>query len=156
MNVFISYSTSDINIVKRLVEHLKYIVNNVYYWNKNQQPGQDAWSSIYNWIERSDIVVAVVTDRTVSRAMSVGNEIGYAKKAAKIIIPLVSHKVKETDLGCLKGITYIRIDQHDMNPALNTIKKYIFSLKAKQKEDLQKTLLIIGGIILFMFLISKK
>ncbi|MBA7596198.1 hypothetical protein ES703_03167 [subsurface metagenome] len=88
--------------------------------------------------------------------MSVGNEIGYAKKAAKTIIPLVSHKVKETDLGCLKGVTYIRIDQRDMNPALNTIKRYISSLKAKQKDDLQKALFIIGGIVLFMFLISKK
>lgn len=139
-----------------LAEHVKRFVDNVYYWDKNQQPGQDSWHSIYNWIDRSDIVIAVMTDRTVSRAMSVGNEIGYAKKADKIIVPLVSHKVKETDLGCLKGITYVRIDQRDMNPALNTIKRYISSLKAKQQKDLQRALLIIGGILLIMFLMSKK
>ena len=139
-----------------LAEHVKRFVDNVYYWDKNQQPGQNAWHSIYNWIDRSDIVIAVMTDRTVSRAMSVGNEIGYAKKAAKIIVPLVSYKVKDTDLGCLKGITYVRIDQRDMNPALNTIKRYISSLKAKQQEDFQRALLIIGGILLIMFLMSKK
>ena len=155
MNVFISYSTTDIHIVKMLGDHVRNFVDNIYYWDKDQQPGQHAWHSIYSWIDRSDIVIAIITDRTVSRAMSVGNEIGYAKKAAKIIIPLVSKEVKKTDLGCLKGITYIPIDQHDMNPALNAIKNYISSLKAKQKDDLQRALLVIGGILLIMFLMSK-
>jgi hypothetical protein len=82
MKIFISYSTDDIRLVHKIATSLC-SYSEVYYWAKDYIPGEEVWPTIFSWIDNSDLVIAVITDKTVSRAMSVGQEIGRAKTKNK-------------------------------------------------------------------------
>jgi hypothetical protein len=69
------------------------------FWSQDKVPGRDAWGTIYSWIDSADLVVVVLTGKALSRALSVGNEVGYARKAGKRIIPLVGPEVPKGELG---------------------------------------------------------
>ena len=89
MKIFISYSTPDVFIVHNLAERIKPFAE-VYYWAHSNLPGQEAWPSIFSWIDSSDLVIVLITDNTVRRAMAVGQELGRAKTQGRTIIPIVS------------------------------------------------------------------
>ena len=78
MRLFISYSTGDLEIVDQIADALRPHAE-VFYWDKDKEPGKDTWQTIFRWIDSADLVIAVITDKTVARAMSVGQEIGHAK-----------------------------------------------------------------------------
>jgi hypothetical protein len=124
MRIFISYGTPDIHIVKQLAKQLQ-IFGEVFYWADSKLPGQDAWDSIFNWIDTADIVVVLITGNTVARAMSVGQEVGRAKTHGKTIIPIVSKTVSTTELGFLNGVTYQPIDVFNPYPAIEDVTKVI-------------------------------
>ncbi|MBI1821765.1 MAG: toll/interleukin-1 receptor domain-containing protein [Nitrospirae bacterium] len=153
MKIFISYSTDDLSLVHRIAEYLRPHVE-VLFWDKSKVPGQEAWPTIFNWIDQSDLVLAVISDKTVSRAMSVGQEIGRAKAKTKTIIPLVAPGVSSSDLGCLNGITYQKIDPNNPGPALKNIEKGL--LERKLQFENTQTLLLLGGILALLWLVSKK
>lgn len=151
MRLFISYSTGDLEIVKQIADALRPHAE-VYYWARDQVPGNDAWQTIFNWIILSDLVVAVITDKTVSRAMSVGQEIGHAKARGKTIIPLVGKDVPVTELGCLCGITHIQVSSDNLSDVVDKVKSRIASMKQakeREKQILYAILAVIGLAWLF-------
>lgn len=155
MRIFISYSTGDLNLVREIATALKSEAG-VFYWDKDKVPGEDAWQTIFQWIDLSDIVIAVITDKTVSRAMSVGQEIGRAKTKNKTIIPLVGQNVSVDDLGCLRGVTYQRISERSLVSSLQRIQQFIVTRK-RQQSDQAKALLIVSGLLLaLLFLASSE
>lgn len=151
MKTFISYSTPDSAIVRDIANYIKPHAD-VYYWEESKIPGQEAWPSIFKWIEQADIVLAVITDKTVSRAMSVGQEIGHAKAKNKTIIPLVGPDVDTRELGFLTGTTYQPISQNNPGPALKSVERIV--LAKKQELETKNTIFIIGGIVALMILLS--
>jgi TIR domain len=153
MKVFISYSTDDVQMVNQIAYQLRPHTE-VFYWNTSKVPGQEAWPSIFQWIDQCDLVLAVITDSTVSRAMSVGQEIGRAKAMKKIIVPLVAPEVPNSELGCLSGVTYERLDHHNPGPALENIKKVV--LAYKQQLEAQQAMFVIGGVVALILLASSK
>src|SRR3972149_10931372 len=102
MKIFISYSTPDIKVVELFANILSQY-GDVKYWAENKILGEDSWKTIFSWIDSSDVVIALVTGNTLTRAMAVGQEIGYAKNKKKII-PVVESSIPTTELGCLSGI----------------------------------------------------
>jgi hypothetical protein len=120
MRIFISYSNPDLTIVRTLGDQLN-IFGDVFYWNQSNVPGMVAWEQIYNWIDNSDIVLVLITGNTVTRAMSVGQEVGRAKAMGKYIIPIVSAGVSPLELGFLSGVTYQPIDVLNPLPAISRI-----------------------------------
>ena len=152
MNIFISYSAKDLSLVK-LIESKLVLYGDVKYWDKNKQIGEMDWNQIFNWIDDADIILPIITDNVVSRAMSVGNEIGHAIKQDKFIIPIVTNNVHESELGCLKGITYQRIDPKNPWLALQNIETKIES--EKSKEDFWNLVFIVGLVILAIWISSQ-
>ncbi len=152
MSIFISYSTDSKDLVKRIANYLEPL-GDVSYWDQNKIPGEKDWDLIFDWIDDSDIVLAVITDKTISRAMAVGQEIGYAQDQGKYIIPLIAYKVEESELGCLKGIIYQRFDKDNPGPALLAIES---SIKSWKKKNLIKNIGIFLGIGTFFWLNSRK
>lgn len=153
MRVFISYSTADRSLVSMIADSLSQHAE-VCYWDQDKEIGQGNWPQIYNWIDTSDMVLAVITGNTVSRAMSVGNEIGRAKAKGKMIIPLVGDEVSSSDLGCLKDVTYQRIEKKNVTSALDAIVNVIGKLK--QKTEMQLLIISILAIVAIFWLASKK
>ncbi len=153
MKVFISYSTDDITLVRQIADYIRPHAD-VFYWHKSKVPGQEAWPTIFKWINQADLVLTVITDKTISRAMSVGQEIGRAKAKMKTIIPIVAPDVPITELGFLSGITYQRIDRNNPEPALRAIENLV--LEKKQNIEIFQTLLLVGGVFALIFMASKK
>jgi len=156
MKVFISYSVHDSEFVKEFADALKPHVESLRYWEESKGLGEDAWKSIFSWIDEADLLLAVITDKTINRAMAVGNEIGHARAKGKKVIPLVAPGIDDGQLGCLKGVTYQRIDKNEPKPAIEAIAKGINRMRlAKQQSDLGD-LLVIAGLVALVIWAGKK
>lgn len=149
MNIFISYSTDDTTLIKKIASEIGRF-ENVYYWEQNKKPGKRVWQQIFKWIDESDIVLVVVTDNTVSNAMSVGQEIGRAITKNKLIIPLVSPSIDQNRLGCLQGIVYQPLDESKIDNVINNILKEILTIRKENEQPswLESTIVIAGLVLL--------
>jgi len=149
MKVFISYSVHDSELVRKIAESIKQHVDEICYWDASKELGEDAWTSIFGWIDDSDLVLAVITDNTISRAMAVGNEIGHARARNKKIIPLVAPEVPRDQLGCFQGVTYERINRENPLPAIEAICSQINRLKQVRKDEAYGigSFLVIAGLV---------
>jgi len=154
MRIFISYSTEDLNLVFEIENYLRKHAE-VFYWKKDKILGEEAWNTIFNWIDQADLVLAVITGNTVYRAMAVGQEIGRAKAKHKTIIPIVGSEVPREELGFLSGTTYEPIDRNNPGPAIQAVEKGIIQIK-QESEQRNKALLFIVGIVAFVWLASKE
>jgi len=151
MQIFISYNSRDISLVRRISQQIGCLAD-VKFWDQDKMPGEAVWDQIYDWIEDSDLVLALITDNSIDRAMAVSHELTHAKELDKPIIPLVAHNVPDSDLGFLSGITYIRIDKDNPGFALEQLARHIQKLKG---DEIRNMLLILGGIIFFIWLMRK-
>lgn len=152
MKVFISYSTDDLSLVKQIADQIKPLAE-VFYWANTQIPGEHAWNQIYGWIDQADAVIAVVTDKTVSRGISVGQEVGRAIAKQRTVIPLVGADVPVTELGCLHELTHVRLNQNDPNAAFQAISQHIANRAAAIQS--QNFWAIVLGVILVVWMMSK-
>jgi hypothetical protein len=154
MKIFISYSADDLKTVREIAETVKHLpeVNEVYYWDKSKEPGKDAWDSIFSWIDSSDVVLAVISDKTVERGLSVGMEIGHAKKSGKKIVPLVTEGVNGTSLGCLSGLTHEKLSKNNPAPTQARLKEILgLGPKGVTIASLVVLTIVVGAIWLIFF-----
>ena len=152
MNIFISYSTDDLKTVRQIAGYLKPHVDKVQYWDDSKRPGEKIWDNILKWIDTADLVLALITDNSVSRSPSVDQEIGYAKAKGKSILPLVKGSVDTAKLGCLHDVTYFIIDTDDLQPAFDVIADKINEIRKKKfvsQGVLWAILGLVGGMLLF-------
>jgi len=154
MKIFISYSTQDLGIVNLFANYLRPF-GEVIYWSEDKILGKEAWDTIFSWIDSSDIVLVLITGNTVTRAMSVGQEVGRAKAKNKNIIPIVSSSVPINELGFLSGTTFQAIDVFNPLPAIIEIAKAIEKHSIAQKQN-QNAALILAVIAFFLLLFSNK
>lgn len=151
MNIFISYSTEDLSLVNQIADYLKHHAT-VRYWAKDKKPGEKDWDQIFEWIDESDLMLAVITDNAVARGIAVGSEIGYAKKHEVGIIPVVADNVSESHLGCLKGITYERIDRDNPGPALEKVARRVREIK---RQDFIEDCSVLAAVVGLIWLASR-
>ncbi len=153
MKIFISYGNDNLNLVEYVARNLQPF-GEVFYWNQNKELGQEAWKTIYSWIDSCDLVIAIITGQVVGRAMAVGNEVGRATAKGKTVVPLVTPEVPESALGCLNGITHQRMNLQNPQEAINNIQQTI--LKKKTEKEQQNALLVLGGAIVLLTIFSKE
>ena len=116
-------------------------------------PGQKLDRKAFTNLDNADCVVVLLT-RNGIRSNWVQQEIGYALKIGKPLIPLVEKGVTQKDLAALQGKKYIEYDPYQPRQALVKISTYVKSLKLK-KEKRETTLLVAGGILAFLLLLSE-
>jgi hypothetical protein len=139
IKVFISYSTGDNDLVRQVANYISPHCE-VYFWDQNRTLGAPVWPEIFEWIDKSDLFIAIITDKTVCRAMSVGQEIGRAITRSKTVIPLVGKDVPDSELGCLRGLNYQRISNENFGPAMEAVRQRILALSFK--KDIKQILII--------------
>jgi len=150
--VFISHSTADLGLVQQLQYSLETNGIETYLADLHPQPGDTLAIKISNAIEKSNCLIAVLT-RDGARSQWVHQEIGYAKRAGKLVIPIVEEGIPPT--GFVEGVEYIRFDRENPANAIDKIVAYLKSLKADKEAG---EMLLAGFLILLglLALTSKK
>jgi len=115
-------------------------------------PGVRIDEKVFQQIKESDCVVALLTQDGI-RASWVHQELGCAINAEKQIIPLVQRGTDPSSLASLEGREYIEFDPRAPQLALTRTSGYVQSLKLN-KEEREKALLVAGGILAFLLLLS--
>lgn len=150
--VFISHSTRDQGLVITLANLLAHLGVEVFVAEWYLTPGEPLDRKVFSQIERADCVVVLLTQNGI-RSNGVQQEVGYAVKANKLIIPLVEKGVDPKDLGTLQGREYIEYDPSEPQEALLKLSSYVKSLELKRAKR-NKALLIAGGIMALLLLLS--
>ena len=151
--VFISHSTRDRGLVISLANLLSKFGVEVYVANWYLTPGERIDKKVSEQISGVDCVVALLT-RNGIRANWVQQELGCALNAGKQIIPLVEKDTDPRCLAALQGREYIEYDPYQPQHALLKTSSYVKSLKLR-KEEQEKALLVAGGILAFLLLLSE-
>ena len=107
--VFISHSVRDIQYVKLLEMILKRCNIEAYIAERDEQYGRILSQKIKRNIENSDAVLVLWT-RNSKHSAYVNQEIGYAEKCSKRIVPLVEEGV--TPAGFLEGREYASFNEY--------------------------------------------
>lgn len=154
--VFISHSTRDQGLVISLANLLSKYGAKVFVAEWYLTPGEPFDKKVSEQIGNSDCVVVLLT-RNGMRSNWVHQEIGYALSKGfgknRPLIPLVEKGIRREDLGALNGREYIEYDPSQPQQALIQTATYVKSLKLK-KEEQEKALLVAGGILAFLLLLS--
>ena len=140
--VFISHSTEDLGLVYQLKDWLEVNGIETYLAEAHPQPGISLSDKISNAINLSNCLIAVLT-RDGTRSQWVNQEIGYAKSAGKIVIPLVEQGVPHS--GFVRDVEYIQFNRFNPTDAINRVVESLTKLKA-DKEAREK--MVAGTIIL--------
>jgi hypothetical protein len=115
--VFISHSNTD----QELVEYVARLVQSqgltAYLAEHDIQAGSHVADKVLRNIRASDAVLVLLTKRSVD-SHYVQQEIGAARMANKLVVPLVDPKVEQEARGLLEGAEYISFDT--ANPAIGT------------------------------------
>jgi hypothetical protein len=144
--VFISHSTSDLDPVYQFKHWLEMNGIQTYVAELYPQPGTQLPAKIENGINWSDCLIAIMT-KDGDRSAWVNQEIGYAKKANKLIVPVVEEGV---DLkGFLKPLEYVAFKKESPEFAISQVVNYLVKVKAnkEQQDNLKAGLLILFGIL---------
>jgi nucleoside 2-deoxyribosyltransferase len=115
-------------------------------------PGEPLDKKVLPQIKKADCTVVLLTKNGI-RSNWVKQEIGYAIKTGRPLIPLVEEGVEPKDLAALQGREYIEYNPFQPQQALIKTSTYVKSLKLN-KENQEKTLLIAGGILALLLLLS--
>ncbi|PIU65114.1 MAG: hypothetical protein COS84_07320 [Armatimonadetes bacterium CG07_land_8_20_14_0_80_40_9] len=94
--------------------------------------------------------MVVLLTKDGMRANWVQQEIGYALKTGKLLIPLVEKGTDPRDLAALQGRDYIKYDPFQPQQSLIRVSAYIKSLKLK-KEEQKKICLLLGAFLPYFF-----
>ncbi|MFZ1926249.1 MAG: toll/interleukin-1 receptor domain-containing protein [Solirubrobacteraceae bacterium] len=109
IQIFLSHNTRDRGWCEWLMREAARHNIEAYLAEHDVQAGSSLAEKIEAAIDASAAVVVLVTDNSVT-AQYVQQEIGYARKAKKLIIPLVQTGITTEQLGMLQGVEYITFD----------------------------------------------
>jgi len=151
-HVFISHSTRDRGLVIALANLLAKFGIEVSVAEWYLTPGEPLDKKVFEEIERADCITILLTGNGL-RSNWVQQEVGYAAKTKKPIIPIVEKGTDPKELAALQGREYIEYDPSQPQEAMSKASTFVKSLKLR-KEEKEKTLLIAAGIIALILLIS--
>ncbi|MBP7791516.1 MAG: toll/interleukin-1 receptor domain-containing protein [Candidatus Goldbacteria bacterium] len=146
---FLSHSTRDDLIVTAFANSLRQAGIEVYVSTQNLYPGQNIEGNIFPNIDFSDCVVVLLT-RNGLHSNYVQQEIGYAIKAKKLIIPIVEQGTDNQALAAIQRINYIPYNPYNPADSLYKVIDYLSSLK-KDKEGKEQGAIVLLGISALLF-----
>jgi hypothetical protein len=144
---FISHSSADTELVAALRTHAAGLGIGIYLAEHDLRPGLQLSKKVQQEIERSHAVVLLLTDAAASSAY-VQQEIGYALRCRKEVIPLVERGLSPEKLAMLQGAEHIVLDPSNPDAAFERTRMYLERLKdRKDSIDTALALFLIAGII---------
>jgi hypothetical protein len=125
MKLFLSHSNRDAVWVHAVNTQLEKLGITVYLAEQDLQPGHPLNEKLQRQIDLCDAMVVLLTE-TAAVSPIVREEIGYAIKAGKLVVPLVALSVVQNPalLGMLNGSEYILFDIDNPKEGLLTLAKW--------------------------------
>ncbi|GAB3243100.1 toll/interleukin-1 receptor domain-containing protein [Nocardioides dilutus] len=153
MRVFLSHATSDADLAAAVKSRLGAVGMQVYLAEHDNRAGENVHAKIQDRIKRSDIVIALLTP-AADASRYVHQEIGFAVRAKKLIVPVVTPAVASAGLGMLDGTEYIVIDEQAPTEALLKLSQRVVDRQAKtRQEQLDAAMLVVAiGLVLVVML----
>lgn len=147
--VFISYSAPDRDLVNRIKEAAAPIGLRVYSYDQDLQPGENLPQKLLREIHASDVVLVLLTHTSAS-SPSVNQEIGVARAAEKMVIPVLETGVDANRFTFLQGIEYETLDRANPEQTLIRLTGRLARLKAKNDTANVIGLALIAGFALWL------
>lgn len=109
IQIFLSHNTHDREWCEWLKASAEELGISAYLAEHDVRPGENLANKIMEAIDTSEAVVVLLSSNSV-KAPYVHQEIGWALKAKKLIIPLVQPGIPTDRLAMLQGVEYIPFD----------------------------------------------
>jgi len=151
-NIFISYSTEDIEKIKPVLDPILTIPNTkIFFAEKSINPGDNISQTIVNNIKNSDVFLVFYSESAI-KSNYVQQEIGVAKSNNKIIIPILLDSNKPT--GMLEGVNYLDFyDQAKQQAEISRLYHFIVHNVQSKKQRQALTFL---GLLAVGYLLSQE
>ncbi len=171
LSVFLSHCTTDADrsLIRELELRLTKRGLSVYLAERDIQAGLSLPQKVLAHIRDSDIVAVVWTKRG-AESKWVNQEVGAAKSAGKLVVPIVEKGVQPG--GLLEGIEWVEFDRDNPETALESLEDYLQRLKERketaeaakqQREEFwENVALVVGvvaiivGVVLVIYAVAKK
>ena len=102
MELFLSHATVDGRLVGLITDRLEPLGVSVYTAEYDNQAGKNVHAKVAEAIPRCDLVVVLLTAAGYD-SKYVHQEIGYARRAGKLTIPLVTARLRPPAWACWKA-----------------------------------------------------
>ncbi len=147
---FVSHSSRDEALVRALQDNAAGLGIEIYLAEHDLRPGHQLSTKIQREIERSHAVIVLLTTAAADSSY-VQQEIGYALKARRYVIPLVERGLSADKLAMLQGKEYIELDPEDPDAAMQKAGVYLESLKDRKDfiDAALATVVVVGLIYLW-------
>lgn len=142
LEIFLSHNHRDREWSERLGIQAAALGIKPYLAEHDVRPGEPLAQKIQAAIRRSVAVVVLISDNSVS-APYVQQEIGYALRCNKVIIPLVQPGISSDALAMLQGVEYIPFDFEDPTDGLRGLNVALTRLIARQRQREQDAALLV-------------
>lgn len=149
VDIFLSHSFQDKNIVNKLRETFSNGELECYVADEDRKYGKSLPDKIMKALDECQIVIVILTKKAETSA-SVNQEIGYAKKARKLIIPMMEEGVLPSLL--LQGLEYIKFNEETIDKAIDDAKEFVNN-NCQKMSTTEKVLigLFITGLLAMAF-----
>ncbi len=136
VSIFCSHSVKDADQVISLKHSLEAIGHTVYCFEDDTQPGKPIMGKIQKALDKADIVLGYFTRNSLGSDFMY-DEIRYALKIGKDVIPFVEAGFPDEALGPAKGKEPIVFDRKH-NPGQVTFEAYTTLSNHLRKLDMEK------------------
>ncbi|MBS3061555.1 MAG: toll/interleukin-1 receptor domain-containing protein [Candidatus Diapherotrites archaeon] len=142
-NIFISYSTKDIETAKRQQNYFSQIQGTRVFLSESSLILGQLSDVFINEIKKCDLFI-VLYSKNSQNSTYVQQEIGVAKGNGKLVIPVLLDAEAKPD-AMLQGISYLSIyDEEKRNTQMPRLYQYI--TQETQKKATGETLLFLGAL----------
>jgi TIR domain len=152
VQIFLSHSTRDRAWCEWLMRQAESLNIKPYLAEHDGHAGSNLADKIEKAIDASAAMVVLITDNSVN-SQYVHQEIGYARKAKKLIIPVVQTGVTSEQLGMLQGIEYIPFDfaePHEGHARLTAELKRLAEKQAATQQQIDVALVALACLALVL------
>ena len=149
ITIFISYNKKDSNFVHQLHSYIPSKVK-LFLFEDKVKPGDNAWRAILKKLDLAEVFILLLSKNSM-KSERVLEEIGYAVKAQKMIVPIVVDS-EIRPYGMIRGIKLINF-RREHKKTIKELQSFIKKLKKEKRID---NWAVLGIIVFILFLLWRE
>lgn len=146
--LFLSHSSEDLELVRAIQDAARPLDIEVYTYEQDLRPGESLPNKLLERIRLCDAMIVLLTEAG-SISPAVNQEIGAAKQAGKIVLPIVDEGIDLMSYPFLQGTEYLTLNRSNPTQTLQVLTGRLGQMK--NKADLHNLigLVIIAALAFF-------